>query len=298
MWPMLVIILLMMLMSNGDALQLQIKVLKKAKSTKLVSKPAKECPGEVLFDPFKFSAPQSSVNAHKVDIRALSISPLVVPDISHAALFGGDKSDQVSTISHALSESQLKDLYDPSLFQPVCPASDGVYQGIKLIANRVVGSENVAEYGPLIASVLLRVRLELCVLESFLYEAVIPFIKQRGLSWVLPLHETLETFIAGSIFAVAMNVILLGSTKIISVMVVFIDALTALPLRFLGKQLKSKLSNKSPGYKMGIVMKAYGDIIGAIRQFLEVVDTFVGRYLVVATTIYVAFKFTNYKLFP
>jgi hypothetical protein len=52
------------------------------------------------------------------------------------------------------------------------------------------GQENVVEYGPLIASVLLRIRLELCVLESFLYEAVLPFIQKKGLSWVLPLHET------------------------------------------------------------------------------------------------------------
>lgn len=56
-----------------------------------------------------------------------------------------------------------------------------------------IGQENVVEYGPLIASVLLRIRLELCVLESFLYEAVLPFIQKKGLSWVLPLHETVGT---------------------------------------------------------------------------------------------------------
>ena len=89
----------------------------------------------------------------------------------------------------------FNDLFDPSKFQPVCPASDTIYQGLKGTAGLMIGNENAAEYGPLIASLLLRIRLEICVLESFLYEAVIPFIQQRGLSWVLPLHETLETFL-------------------------------------------------------------------------------------------------------
>jgi hypothetical protein len=84
----------------------------------------------------------------------------------------------------------------------------------------------VVEYGPLIASVLLRIRLELCVLESFLYEAVLPFIQKKGLSWVLPLHETVETFLAGTIFAIASNFILLGSTKIFSIILIYADAIT------------------------------------------------------------------------
>ncbi len=78
----------------------------------------------------------------------------------------------------------INQIYDPSKFQPVCPASDAVYQVTKAVSNNLIGQENVAEYGPLIASVLLRARLELCVVESFIYEAVIPFIQQRGLSWV------------------------------------------------------------------------------------------------------------------
>ena len=36
-----------------------------------------------------------------------------------------------------------------------------------------------------------------------MYEAIVPFVKENGLSWVLPLHETVETFLAGVIFAVA-----------------------------------------------------------------------------------------------
>ena len=33
-------------------------------------------------------------------------------------------------------------------------------------------------------------RLEVCVLESFVYEAVVPFVQRKGLGWILPLHET------------------------------------------------------------------------------------------------------------
>ena len=111
--------------------------------------------------------------------------------------------------SMLLADTFNQPMFDPSLFQPVCPGSDNFYQFMKSIANALVGPENVVQYGPLIASVLLRIRLELCVFESFIYEAVVPFIKVNGLSWVLPFHETLETFLAGTIFAVASNFILL-----------------------------------------------------------------------------------------
>ena len=87
------------------------------------------------------------------------------------------------------------------------------------------------EHAPLIAGGLLRVRLELCVVESFFYEAVLPFIKENGLSWVLPLHETVETFLAGTIFAVASNFILIGSTKIITVIFTYADFFVGAPLR-------------------------------------------------------------------
>ena len=194
----------------------------------------------------------------------------------------------------AVSELQF-DMFDPSQFQPVCPGSDGVYQLLKYTANALVGADNVVEYGPLIASVLLRVRLELCVLESFIYEAVIPFVRTKGLSWILPIHETVETVLAGTIFAVASNFILLGSTKILSVLFIYADALTGMPSRFLGGAAKKSL--KGPGSALGAGFKAYGDALGAVRGFLEGADTFVGRYLVVATTVYIAFKVCHYKLF-
>lgn len=195
----------------------------------------------------------------------------------------------------ALKAQTTMDLFDPSQFQPVCPGSDGVYQILKYTANSLVGADNVVEYGPLIASVLLRIRLELCVLESFIYEAVVPFVRTKGLSWVLPLHETVETVLAGTIFAIASNFILLGSTKILSVLFIYADALTGMPARFLGGQAKRRLNG--PGAVVGAGFKAAGDALGAIRGFLEAADTFVGRYLVIGTTIYIAFKICHYKLF-
>ena len=188
-------------------------------------------------------------------------------------------------------------IFDPANFQPVCPTSDKVYQLLKVTANSLVGSANVVEYGPLIASVLLRVRLELCVLESFLYEAVVPFIRTKGLSWVLPLHETVESFLAGTIFALASNFILLGSTKIIAVLFIYADALTGFPARLLGSGIKKAARSNKPLDLVGSGIKVYGDVLGTSRKLIENIDTFVGRYLVIATTAYIAFKFLHYKVF-
>lgn len=123
---------------------------------------------------------------------------------------------------------------DPSSFTPVCPASDNFYRFGQTLVVGVVGQESYKEYAPLIAGGLLRVRLELCVVESFFYEAIIPFIKENGLSWVLPLHETVETFLAGTVFAVATNFILLGSTKIITVLATYADIFLGFPFRVVG----------------------------------------------------------------
>jgi len=125
-------------------------------------------------------------------------------------------------------------LQDPSTFQPVCPASDGLYRFGQTLVVAVVGPENYKEYAPLIAGGLLRVRLELCVVESFAYEAVIPFVQEKGLSWILPLHETVETFLAGVIFAIASNFILIGSTKIVTVIATYADVFVGLPIRLVG----------------------------------------------------------------
>jgi hypothetical protein len=124
--------------------------------------------------------------------------------------------------------------FDPANFQPVCPASDSFYRFGQGLVVAVVGPESYKEYAPLVAGGLLRVRLELCVVESFVYEAIIPFIKENGLSWVLPLHETVETFLAGTVFAIGTNFILLGSTKIITVIATYADIFFGFPFRIVG----------------------------------------------------------------
>ena len=194
-------------------------------------------------------------------------------------------------------KTNLANLFDPSQFQPVCPASDGVYQVLKVGANSLVGNENALEYGPLIASLLLRIRLEICVLESFVNEAVIPFIAQKGIYWILPAHETFETFIAGTIFAVGCNVVLLGSTKIIAVLFLFADFATGFPARLLGSLIKKLSPPNSPGTLIGTSLDFYGKALNSVRSVMEGIDTFVGRYLVLATTIYVGFKLAHFKLF-
>ena len=46
-----------------------------------------------------------------------------------------------------------------------------------------------------------------------------------------------ETFLAGTVFAVATNFILLGSTKIVSVLVAYVDVFVGLPARLLGRSV-------------------------------------------------------------
>jgi hypothetical protein len=257
-------------------------------STKLAYLPHKNNEDIEVESKFKSDEP-SKVSA--VSGASMAASFVLFSLIGVAAVYAAESTGDPS------SSAAMKQMFDPSQFQPVCPASDNVYQLLKGIANSLVGRENVVQYGPLIASVLLRIRLELCVLESFLYEAVVPFVQQKGLSWVLPLHETVETFLAGTIFAVASNFILLGSTKILTILFIYADALTGMPARFLGGAVKNASPKKSPGDLIGTGVKAYGDLLGGVRKVLEVGDTFVGRYLVIATTAYIIFKFAHFKLF-
>jgi len=233
---------------------------------------------------------------------------------------------------------------DPRNFQPVCPASDGFYRFGKDLVVGLVGPESVKEYAPLIAGGLLRVRLELCVVESFVYEAIIPFVRENGLSWVLPLHETVETFLAGVIFAVASNFILIGSTKIVTVIFTYGDVFFGFPLRLVGSagwrtleeraqpppvepvepdkegvwavlawfQPKPKpnpptlemvvRANKDEPVRMGQLalwgsFRAVGELSGGVRRLVEVLDVFVGRYLLLTTVAYVGIKFVHFKLF-
>jgi hypothetical protein len=146
----------------------------------------------------------------------------------------------------------LQGSFDPSSFVPVCAASDGFYRFLQSSTQAVVGRENFVEYGPLIASGLLRVRLELCVVESFFNEAVGPFIQQNGLSWVLPLHETVETFLAGTVFALATTFILVGSTKLLTVIFTYADFLVGAPLRFLGGYIFDRARGKPVTVDVGL----------------------------------------------
>eukprot|EP00238_Polyblepharides_amylifera_P014232 CAMPEP_0196583636 /NCGR_PEP_ID=MMETSP1081-20130531/44178_1 /TAXON_ID=36882 /ORGANISM="Pyramimonas amylifera, Strain CCMP720" /LENGTH=279 /DNA_ID=CAMNT_0041904583 /DNA_START=426 /DNA_END=1265 /DNA_ORIENTATION=- len=119
-------------------------------------------------------------------------------------------------------------------FTPVCPASDGVFRLGQTAILGIAGDENIEDYRPLINDVLIRVRTELCVLESFIRETATPFIQQKGVGWILPLHETSETYLAGVVFMIGLNFILLGSTKVIAILSIYHDIVLGIPTRALG----------------------------------------------------------------
>ena len=101
----------------------------------------------------------------------------------------------------------------------------------------------------------------------------------------------METFLTGSIFAVATNLILLTSTKVISFFVLAIDVFTGMPARFVGGLL-----NKPPSPSIfSTVLKVYGNVVGSARQAFEAFDSFVGKYLGFLTVLYIGFKFIHYK---
>jgi hypothetical protein len=116
----------------------------------------------------------------------------------------------------------------------VCPASDGVFRVGQKAALGLAGADNIENYRPLINDVLIRVRTELCVLESFSRETALPFIREKGLGWVLPLHETSETYLAGVVFMVGANFILLGSTKVVAILAIYHDLSLGLVCRAAG----------------------------------------------------------------
>lgn len=233
--------------------------------------------------------------------------------------------------------------FNPNNFRPVCPASDGIYRFAQSTTQNIVGKDNFVEYGPLIAGGLLRVRLELCVVESFFNEAVGPFIEREGLRWVLPLHETVETFLAGTIFALASTFILVGSTKIVSVLATYADVFVGLPARSLGGFAFDRARGKPVTFDIGfgpfktrivgpgspqddknkpeetladlmkfegiegkdlviVVLaggvKAFGETSKVVKEVLEALDLFVGRYLTLIATGYIGIKFIHFKIFP
>ena len=168
---------------------------------------------------FPPSSSSTSLKGEDTAPTILAISTLLI-----------DPSNSYAATVTKLSEGD----YNPETFKPVCAASDTFYRFLQGSTRAVVGDENFSEYGPLIAGGLLRVRLELCVVESFFNEAVGPFIKENGLSWILPLHENVETFLAGTIFALATTFILVGSTKLIQIIAFYGDLIIGGPCRLFG----------------------------------------------------------------
>ena len=58
--------------------------------------------------------------------------------------------------------------------------------------------------------------------------------ERAQLGWILPLHETSETYLAGVVFMVGANFILLGSTKVVAILSIYHDLALGVPTRALG----------------------------------------------------------------
>lgn len=208
----------------------------------------------VTFDPLNLSDESFSQKltlekklSHRGEYSSLKTTGLAATGFMTALTAAADTA-QAAADKAIFSQGQL----DPSTFQPVCPASDGFYRFLQSSTAAVVGPDSFVEYGPLIAGGLLRVRLELCVVESFFQEAVVPFINRNGLSWILPLHETVETFLAGTIFALAATFILIGSTKLVSVIVFFTDLIFGGPARLFGGFFYDRARGKPVTLDLGL----------------------------------------------
>lgn len=223
------------------------------------------------FDPFSFSEGEMfrksessfSVKKHERNIMGSLGYPLIaisaMPSISNAA------------------EKKLINVgdFNPDNFKPVCSTSDSLYRFLQVTTKSVVGEDNFVEYGPLIAGGLLRIRLELCVVESFFNEAVGPFIEKNGLNWILPLHETVETFLAGTIFAAASTFILVGSTKIVAVIFTYGDVFIGVPCRLFGGFFFDRAQGKPVTLEVGIgpwKKQVFGPPIDKEKIALEAIE--------------------------
>ncbi|EED91089.1 predicted protein [Thalassiosira pseudonana CCMP1335] len=300
------------------------------------------------FDPLGCSDTWSDITSHHiVDCKSCNAQNEKSPN-SLLALVPFAITATNPSSSFAASTPLSTGDFNPDSFRPVCSASDSFYRFLQGSTRAVVGDENFSEYGPLIAGGLLRIRLELCVVESFFNEAVGPFIKENGLSWILPLHETVETFIAGSIFALATTFILVGSTKLIQIIAFYGDLIVGAPCRLLGGFFfdrargepvtldvsffgffKTRLVGPPVDFKEeekrkkagGVVeeklldldkveakdfpllvvsggVKLVGETAKIFREFIEALDLFVGRYLVLLASGYIIVKFVHFKIFP
>jgi len=210
-----------------------------AKARKTLKEPAAQ-PTE-FFDP---------LNLHSRDAGP---GPGGVLGASALALLGGSAA---AWAAQPLSLDSVRKEFDPATFQPVCPASDGFYRLAQNVVITTIGPADYKVYAPLVAEGLLRVRLELCVLESYFIEAIVPFIRRNGLSWVLPVHESVETFLAGVIFSIATSFILIGSTKILTVLATGFDIVGGFPFRFVGGFGWRKLEDKALALKQAELKEA------------------------------------------
>jgi len=170
------------------------------------------------------SVSSSDASASLSVLTALAVTNAGVLDVPAAVAAKGD--------------SNTGALIDPFYaFSPVCPASDGVFRVGQRAAIGLAGDENIENYRPLINDVLIRVRTELCVLESFVRETAVPFVREKGVGWVFPAHETSETYLAGVVFMLGANFILLGSTKVVAIMAIYHDLSLGLMTRLAGGAL-------------------------------------------------------------
>eukprot|EP00793_Prasinoderma_coloniale_P006533 PRCOL_00001363-RA len=196
----------------------------------LVSRFIPERVGEAGFDPLRILEGDSSGGSSGNDGDARLSALPVVAAAAAAALV----PEVLSPASAAAASAKAAANIDPFFtFTPVCPYSDGVFRGGQKLALFVAGNDNIEDYRPLINDVLIRVRTELCVLESFTRETAVPFVQEKGVGWVLPLHETSETYLAGVVFMVGANFILLGSTKVVAILAIYHDLVLGLPTRTL-----------------------------------------------------------------
>ena len=205
------------------------------------------------FDPLGFGEGWELSGDFTQTNESRGVTPVTPIGMALSALAVAPGASHAASTSTPLSTGD----FNPDSFKPVCSASDGFYRFLQGSTRAVVGEDSFSEYGPLIAGGLLRIRLELCVVESFFNEAVGPFIQKNGIvsgiyfvfvfimltkcilhdtlkSWILPLHETVETFIAGSIFALATTFILVGSTKLVQIIAFYGDLILGGPCRLLG----------------------------------------------------------------
>ena len=124
----------------------------------------------------------------RLALIACSASALVTPLRRHPLLRKQAPLHRPTAL-HAFDPATVA-AFDPAKFTPVCTASDAIYSGAQQSIAVIVGPKVFEEYAPLIAGGLLRVRLELCVVESFFGEGGTPFCPKKRPQLGLTFHET------------------------------------------------------------------------------------------------------------